>query len=101
MGHGDPGYKEIYYRIVPSELPWWKRWFFNPWRKFFMCYPFSGILGELFTPDEYIRLILPLKTLEDVCKFHANENAKYNKFMRMEEERHAEDVRRGKSWPDD
>ena len=95
------GYKEIFYRILPSELPWWKRWFFNPWRKFFICYGYSPTFGTLFTIGEYNRYIVPLKTFGDVCDFHERERAKYVEMKRREAEEHEKAVVSGKAWPDD
>lgn len=91
---GDYGSRYFYYRIKPSELPFWKRWFFNPWRQMF--HAFSSIDGYnyLYDPKQFRNELLPLKTFGDVCNYLSKQRA-------IIQERHNQRVQRGETWPDE
>lgn len=88
-----PG-RYFYYRIKPSELPFWKRWFFNPWRQMFHAYKWLGGYNYLYKPIDYQNELLPLKTFGDVCNYLSKQRA-------IIEERHNQRVQRGEAWPDE
>ena len=90
----DTRYRYFYYRIKPSELPFWKRWFFNPWRKIFHAYELISGYNYLFGPQEFRDELLPLRTFGDMCRY-------LDKERTIIEDRHEERVRNGEEWPDD
>ena len=90
----DGDYRYFYYRIKPSELPLWKRWFFNPWREMFYAYTWIDSYGHLYTPRKFRDELLPLQTFGDVCNYLSKQTA-------IIEERHHRKVQEGEAWPDE
>ena len=62
-------YRHVYYKIEPSELPWFKRTFCNPWRLMFHSYRCYVGTNELFSSDDYREEIKPLKTFGEVSNY--------------------------------
>lgn len=91
---GNHGSRYFYYRIKPSELPFWKRWFFNPWRRIFHAYEVIDGYNYLFDPMEYRDEILPLNTFGDMCNY-------LNRQEQIIQDRHWRRVQRGEAWPDE
>lgn len=87
-------YRYFYYRIKPSELPFWKRWFFNPWRKVFQAFEWLDGYGYLFNPQEFRDKLLPLKTFGDMCRY-------LEKQEQIVQDRLWERVQKGEAWPDE
>ena len=88
------GSRYFYYRIKPSELPLWKRWFFNPWRRIYHAFSYMDGYNYLFNPREFRDELLPLKTFGDMCDY-------LRKHKAIIEERHWRKVQNGEKWPDD
>ena len=84
----------VYYRIKPSELPFWKRWFFNPWRQMFHAFNRIDGYNHLYDAHQFHNELLPLKTFGDVCNYLSKEKA-------IIDERHYQRVQRGETWPDE
>ena len=71
----------LLYRIVPSELSWWKRTFKNPWRYVYTSYKivFSGYtnvndcLSFLFYPETANDIASKYDTYEKITEFLASE----------------------------
>ena len=59
-------FRNVYWRIVPSELKWWQRPF-NRWHKMFY-YEYDGSSSDLFSHDEYHQMVDCYKTVEDIEK---------------------------------
>lgn len=59
-------YRQIWYRIVPYELPFFKRIFSNKWRQMFNCCEYSEEPFNLFSPEAYKDIVSRLKTYGDV-----------------------------------
>ena len=91
---GGYGSRYFYYRIKPSELPFWKRWFFNPWRQVFHADKLCDGYNYHYKPLEYQNELLPLKTFGDVCNY-------LSKQREIIEERHNQRVENGETWPDE
>lgn len=74
-------------RIVPSELNWFKRTFFNSWRNVYHC-----IWSEMFPLSiengcEIKRYQKMFKTLNDVNKFEFNEYCRAKKKQEEQEKK--------------
>ena len=91
---GGSGSRYFYYRIKPSELPFWKRWFFNPWIKIFHAFEWLDGYNYLFNPQEFRDELLPLKTFGDMCCY-------LGKQEQIVQDRHWERVKKGEAWPDE
>jgi len=94
-GIGD--YRKVLYRVLPSELSLWNRWFHNEWHYLYHCYSFECDLtrDDLYSVEEYIKEgISNLKTLGDVRAYLAkcDTTLKKRRFKLIEE---------GKLWPDE
>ena len=69
------------FRIVPSELSWWKRIFKNPWLYVYTAYPivFStdrsvhDCLCFLFSPEEANEIVSKYDTYEKITDFLTSE----------------------------
>lgn len=67
----------LLYRIDPSELPWWKRVFRNPWRKVFRSYSVvsesdkcvNDCLCFLFKPNEARDVVDKCGTYGELIEF--------------------------------
>ena len=74
----------LLYRIVPSELSWWKRTFKNPWRYAYTAYStvFStdssvhDCLRFIFSPEEANKFVSKYDTYEKITDFL---NTEFNK----------------------
>ena len=74
----------LLYRIVPSELSWWKRTFKNPWRYVYVAYNtvFStdidvhDCLGFIFSSEEANTIASKYDTYEKITNFL---NTEFNK----------------------
>lgn len=62
-------YRYVYYRIVPKELPLFKRIFGNPWRAMFKKYAYFSGISYMFSSYEYREFVNNLHTFGDVCQF--------------------------------
>lgn len=90
-------YRKILYRVLPSELSLWNRWFHNEWHYLYHCWMSEWDLtrDDLYSLDEYIKEgISNLKTLGDVRAYLAkcDTTLKKRKFKLIE---------LGKMWPDE
>ena len=71
----------IRFRIVPSELSWWKRTFKNPWRYVYsansVVFSFDSsvhdCLNFLFSPEEANEIVSKYDTYEKITDFLASE----------------------------
>lgn len=91
----------VYYRIVPSELPKWKRNFlFNPWRGLKRALPSTGKLYDLFEIGDYKQLIFPLKTYGDVCKYIEEQKKVSHDTKLSNEAIKLMKILQGDEWPD-
>lgn len=67
----------LLYRIEPSELSWWKRYFENPWRNVFTSFKYAhlsdkgvnGCLSFLFSAKEAHEIIEKYDTYEKITDF--------------------------------
>ena len=82
------------FRIVPSELSWWKRIFKNPWLYVYTAYPivFStdrsvhDCLCFLFSPEEANEIVSKYDTYEKITDFLTSElNAAESKWNEAQE----------------
>ena len=87
-------HRYFYYRIKPSELPLWKRWFCNPWRKVFSSFSYMSGYKYAFNPQEFKDELKPLKTFGDMCDY-------LRKHEAIIEERHLMMVQNGDAWSDE
>lgn len=62
-------YRHVYYKIVPKELPLFKRIFGNSWRAMFKKYKYFNGLSYMFSSSEYKYFVNNLHTFGDVCQF--------------------------------
>ena len=71
----------LLYRIVPSELSWWKRTFKNPWRYVYVSY--SVIFRTDRDVNDCLRLLFSLKEANEiVSKYDSYE--KITQFLTAE-----------------
>lgn len=72
--------RRIKYRIINSQLPWWKRNFiFNPWHK--LTYTnVSGHTYDTFSKDEFQILLKPLKTLGEIREYISKQNQRIEEY---------------------
>lgn len=88
------GHRFYYYRIKPSELPLWRRWFHNPWRRVFHSYESIDGYKFSYTPKEYAYELLPLKTFGDMCEY-------LERHRKIIDEAHLRRIQSGEIWPDE
>jgi hypothetical protein len=86
--------RRVYYRIVPSELPFWKRWFHNDWEPLYHRYEYIDSIKEHYDPKEYAQEVLPLTTYGDVRRY-LEETDKIVRKQRIEK------LKNGDIWPDE
>lgn len=80
--------RDLFYRIDPSELSWWKRTFKNPWRNVYRSCNFvldsntctKDCLRFLFSAEEANELASKYDTYEKITDFLT---AEYNKAVNM------------------
>lgn len=66
--------RTVHYRIIPNQLPWWKRnLIFNPWRSLYLGES-SGNCEAYFSKREFMTYVKPMKTLGDVLTFLKKQN---------------------------
>lgn len=87
-------YRRIWWRVLPSELPILKRWFFNQWNEMFHAYKYIGGRSESFTKDEYYNVIRPMKTVGEVLDYLRKQKV-------IIEERHDRKLNKHEIWPDE
>ena len=84
-------YRYYYYKIVPSELPFFKRIFKNPWRRIEKeC---LDDWNPCFSIREYKEYIVPMQTYGDVKRFEDKEWEKIKARRKRYEELNVR-------WPD-
>lgn len=94
-------HRYIKYRIVPSELPWWKRnSLFNPWRELIRGLSYTGGTSDLFDLEDYRMLIFPLKTFGDVCEYLKEQKKIGSEAQRRNERSRKIKIEKGEEWPD-
>lgn len=81
-------YREVFYRILPSELPLIKRIFCrNPWRKFYYAMPTTPTLGYYFSAKEYSTILKKLTTFGEVLDYLSKEKEKQKELYYKELEK--------------
>ena len=88
----------VYYRIVPSELGFFKRVFCNPWRCMYHAFSYCSGYDLLYTPKEYNLEIAPLNTFGDVCDYLEKEHNLAEEVARKLFLKHMEAVKNGEEW---
>lgn len=72
----DDEYRYVYYRIDPSELNLFQRWFSNPWLKTYYHYAWgAGGLGDLWTPKRFMMELKPMTTYGEIRKYLEKQQA--------------------------
>lgn len=85
------GYRQILWKIVPSELGIWDRLFHNPWRILYRsCY---RELTDLFKARHW-KDVRQLTTYRDIMEYQAQEEEKARKVLQH-------DVELGVAWGDE
>ena len=91
----DCTYREVFYRILPSELPFLKRIFCrNPWYRFYYAMSTTPTLGFYFDAKDYNTILRKLETFGDVMDYLNKEAAK-------QKERYNKALENGKIWGDE
>ena len=70
-------YRYYYYRIMPSELPLFTRWFNNPWNRIELVVYYDW--NPCISADDYKKYIAPMQTYGDVKKFREGQLEKLKK----------------------
>lgn len=66
--------RTVRYRIIPNQLPWWKRnLIFNSWHSLYLGES-SGNYEYLFNKREFMTYVKTMKTLGDVLIFLKKQN---------------------------
>ena len=92
--------RRIFYRIIPSELSWWKRKYCNSWAPMYHTTKFVGGTVNIFELQDYQDLIFPLKTYGEVIDFLAEQKEAADKLEAELEAYRKERIARGEEWPD-
>lgn len=71
-------YRQVYYRIQPSELPLITRIFRNPWHPFRRAV--NGTWDCYYSAEIYNKCISKIKTLGDVRKYFEEEYTIFRKY---------------------
>lgn len=88
-------YREVFYRILPSELPLLKRIFCrNPWRKFYYAMCTQPTFGHYYSAKDYNTILKKLTTFGEVLDYLSKESKK-------QKERYAEAMEKGEIWGDE
>lgn len=85
------GYREILWRIVPSELGFWDRCFHNPWRVLYRAS--YRHLTNLFKAGHW-KDVRELTTYRSIMEYQAQEEEKARKVLQL-------DVELGSAWGDE
>lgn len=95
-------YREVYYRIAPSDIPPIRRWFCNPWKKFYHGLTlFSGAFYLYDIDRYYTEIANRIKTWGDVCDYLKNQDEIIEKSKREWREIHDEKLKNHEIWPDE
>ena len=86
------GKRRFYYRILPSELSWFRRFFKNPWRAVYRTIRLNTT--DIYDVRDYNTHIKSLKTLNDVLSYQKNEEELLYKNRK-------EAIENGEIWPDE
>lgn len=91
----DDGYRYVYYRPLPSGLPLFQRWFMtNGWHSmYYQSKRFPSKRCYLFNKHEFYSIKKQLKTVGDVEKYLADEDAKMREYKN-------EKIANEEFWPD-
>ena len=96
----DNKHREVYFRIVPSDLGFFKRVFCNPWRQVYKAYHYCRGLDTLYTPKEYNTLVKQVKTFGNMCDYLEEQNKLiHERYIEFKQE-HMNAVERGEEWED-
>lgn len=88
-------YREVFYRILPSELPLLKRIFCrNPWRKFYYAMSAIPSLGYCFSAKDYKNILKKLVTFGEVQDYLSKEKEKQRKLYKKA-------LEKGEIWGDE
>ena len=93
-------YREVYWRIVPHELPLFKRLFCNPWRRFY--YGLASLTGTNyeFSRDRYnSEIVGKIKTYGDVCDYLKKQDEIIECSNKRWEELKNEKIKNHENWP--
>ena len=92
-------WRYVFYRIVPEDLPWWKR-LFNFWHQVYSSYNCSGGQKWAFTINDYHEKIFPIKTIGQMEQFLLSENETIKR--RTEWDNYMKEFKKqnGLDWPD-
>ena len=94
-------YRAVFYRVVPSELPLFKRWFCNPWRQFYHGLKlFSGTFDR-YDKDRYYNEVAVLKTWGDVCDYLKEQDEIIGRSGKEWEKERAKRIKNHEMWPDE
>lgn len=88
---GTGAYRYYYYKIVPSELPLFQRWFKNPWHRINLAC--LDDWNPNISIKDYKEYIAPLRTYGDVRRLRENEWSKIKATRKRYEEHNIR-------WPD-
>ena len=84
--------RRLFYRVVPSKLPFWKRVFNNPWKQFKHIQ--GSYLSQWYSIERFWKDIKPLETLRDAEEYVEEQR-------RLVKEKREFIARQGIMWPDD
>lgn len=88
-------YREVFYRILPSELPLHKRIFCrNPWYKFYYAMLTQPTFGYYYNAKDYHTILRKLTTFGDVMDY-------LNKEKEKQIKRYNRALENGKIWGDE
>lgn len=88
----------VYYRIVPSELGFFKRVFCNHWRRMYHAFSYCRGYDLLYTPKEYNIEIATLNTFGDVCDYLEKQHNLEKEVARKLFLKHMDAVKNGEEW---
>lgn len=93
-------YRTVYYRIVPSELPFLKRLFCNDTRQVFHSYKYYAGKSYLFGKKEFYWLVKNVKTFGDMCDYLRKEQEIIDRNNAMKKKETQKLIAEEKVWPD-
>ena len=70
--HEEIAPKYVYWRIKPSELTLWDRWFHNPWRQFERV--IFKDLNPVYTPKAFKQELSHIKTYEQAMNYQIEQD---------------------------
>ena len=88
----------VYYRIVPSELGFFKRVFCNPWKRMYHAFKYWSCYDFFYSPKQYNLEIAPLNTFGDVCDYLEKQHNLAKEVERKLFLKHMEAVKKGEEW---